>query len=114
MAAILRVDTIPRGGKCVGHDPKMWFPHADKNEPGKFSEKYRLAAQHTLIAKDICSRCPIKQDCLSYGLYHEAFGIWGGTTERERRTMRRKLNITLIPKESNFLGLRGQKENLRD
>jgi hypothetical protein len=103
MTAITRIDTIPRGGSCVGHDPRMWYPHADRSEPGRFSEKYRLAAQHTKTAKEICSGCSIKYECLSYSLYHEAFGIWGGTTERERKTLRRKLNIQLVPKEpSNY------------
>jgi len=113
VSVIRRVDTIPRGGRCVGHDPKMWYPHADKNEPGKFSEKYRLAARHTIEAKQICALCPIRLDCLSYGLYHEAFGIWGGTTERERKTMRRKLNINLVPKEPSAIFYKEQKESTK-
>jgi hypothetical protein len=110
MTLIRRIDSIPRGGSCVGHDPKMWFPHADKSEPGKFSEKYRIAAQHTVSAKKICAGCSIKLECLGYALYHESFGIWGETTERERKTMRRRLNINLIPKEPSVMFSRGQKE----
>jgi len=95
---IRRIDEPPRGGACVGQDPEIWFPMADKSEPGKFSENYRQARVDAEKAKKICSACKIKFDCLSYALYHEMFGIWGGATERERRIMRRELKIIPIPR----------------
>ncbi len=98
MQNIRRIDEIPRGGKCTGHDPGIWFPMADKSEPGKFSENYREAKMQTEQAKQICSTCKIKVECLSYALYHEMFGIWGGATERERHKMRRDLNIVPVPR----------------
>ena len=107
MAAIERIDTIPRGGKCVGQDPRIWYPHADKSQPGKFSENYKIAREHTALAIKICLDCPIRIECLSYALYHEAFGIWGGATERERKTIRRRLNINLVPKEPSIFAGRG-------
>lgn len=40
----------------------------------------------TAPAKAICARCPVSAECLDYALTHEErFGIWGGTSERERR-----------------------------
>jgi WhiB family redox-sensing transcriptional regulator len=37
-----------------------------------------------------CAACPVAGDCLEYALAHgEIFGIWGGTSERERRRIRR-------------------------
>jgi hypothetical protein len=94
-----RVDTPPRDGDCKGLDPNIWYPHADKTQPGNFSDNYRRARMNTGIALQICSNCHAKEECLSYGLYHEHFGIWGGLTERERHTLRRKLNIFVIPRE---------------
>jgi Transcription factor WhiB len=40
-------------------------------------------------AREICALCPVAEDCLNYALEnHEEFGIWGNTTERERRQLR--------------------------
>lgn len=98
MSVIRRIDELPRGGKCTGHDPELWFPMADKSQPGSFSENYRKARADTEAAKKICSACHIKTECLSYALYHEMFGIWGGATERERHKMRKQLNIVPVPR----------------
>lgn len=38
-------------------------------------------------AKEICSLCPVRAECLAAGLY-EQYGIWGGVTERARRKLR--------------------------
>jgi len=39
-------------------------------------------------AKALCARCPVRKECLEYGLGEE-FGIWGGTRPPERRGLRR-------------------------
>jgi WhiB family transcriptional regulator, redox-sensing transcriptional regulator len=42
-------------------------------------------------AKAVCSNCPVREDCLQYALRNgETFGIWGGRTEKERSTIRRR------------------------
>lgn len=38
-------------------------------------------------AKAVCQQCPVQEPCLSQGL-HERYGIWAGTSERERRHIR--------------------------
>lgn len=98
MKSIRRIDEPPRGGDCVGHDLDMWFPMADKSQPGQFSQNYRKARADTEQAKQICDGCALNIECLSYALYHEMFGIWGGKTERERHKIRKQLNIILVPK----------------
>jgi hypothetical protein len=41
--------------------------------------------------KRICSTCPVKAFCLEYAIEAgEKHGIWGGTSERQRRSMRRE------------------------
>lgn len=43
-------------------------------------------------AKAICATCPVKQQCLDFALESgEQHGVWGGTSERQRRRMRAKL-----------------------
>lgn len=61
---------------CRGMDPELWFPR--RGEP-------------TRPAQDVCATCPVVADCLDWALGNgEQFGIWGGTSERERRRMRRR------------------------
>lgn len=41
-------------------------------------------------AKAVCARCPVAEACLEWALNtNQDAGIWGGTTEDERRTLRR-------------------------
>lgn len=67
---------------CRGLDPKLadrlFFPgHAN------FTEMRR--------AKAICADCPVRSDCLEFAVVtNQEHGIWGGTSERERRSIRRR------------------------
>jgi WhiB family redox-sensing transcriptional regulator len=61
---------------CVGADPALFFP--ERGEPSS-------------PAKAICMACPVRVDCLNYALsINERQGIWGGTSENERRGLRRQ------------------------
>ena len=61
---------------CLEADPDLFFP-----ERGGSSKE----------ARAYCARCPVVHDCLTYALDNrEEFGIWGNTSERERRVLRRK------------------------
>lgn len=42
----------------------------------------------TFDAKQICAGCPVREQCLAFGLA-EDFGVWGGTTVKQRRSLRR-------------------------
>lgn len=38
------------------------------------------------VARRICAGCPVKSPCLEYALEQRVdHGVWGGTSERERR-----------------------------
>ena len=42
-------------------------------------------------AKAICNECVVKIDCLEYAiLTNQDSGVWGGTTEEERKSLRRE------------------------
>ena len=39
-------------------------------------------------ARQICARCPVRQQCLDYAIGHGiVHGIWGGLVERDRRAL---------------------------
>lgn len=61
---------------CAQTDPEAFFP--EKGES-------------TREGKQICTGCEVKAECLEYALSNEErFGIWGGLSERERRSLRRR------------------------
>lgn len=61
---------------CRGTDPALFFP-GPEDTPAP--------------ALAICARCPVRQDCLEHAIAtRERFGIWGGTTERQRRRLIRR------------------------
>lgn len=69
-----------RHAACAGADPDLFFADS-RREP-------RLVAQ----AKTFCGGCLAATHCLAYALEHGMDGVWGGTTTRERRRMRRPSN----------------------
>ena len=47
---------------------------------------------YTEQAKKVCNGCPYKIACGAYALDHpEERGVWGGFSEEERRSMRRRM-----------------------
>ncbi len=68
-------------GLCAKMDPDLWFP--------EFDERTKEYGEQAARAIDICNVCPVRSECLSYGLENEDYGIWGGTTPSQRREMRK-------------------------
>ena len=69
--------------ECLGVDTELFFPTSFADWDAS-----KVAIQA------ICNRCPIKEPCLDYALTVKVYGIWAGTSEVERKQMRRRLNIT--------------------
>jgi WhiB family transcriptional regulator, redox-sensing transcriptional regulator len=66
---------------CRGEDPELFFP-AGSTGP---------ALLQIAEAKEVCARCPVRDACLDFALGSgQRFGIWGGLTEDERRSLRRR------------------------
>jgi WhiB family redox-sensing transcriptional regulator len=73
----------------LGVESPDWYEHAecrgapqDTFFPGQ--------GEDTKPAIAICNVCPVAVECLAWALDHgEKYGIWGGTSERERRHMRK-------------------------
>jgi WhiB family redox-sensing transcriptional regulator len=59
----------------------MFFPPASFERKDEKVERERRA-------KDVCSSCSVRRDCLDYALrIREPHGIWGGLNETERRAI---------------------------
>lgn len=82
---------------CRKEDPALFFGphvcgkqcdgtrgcHEAKSETGRYA---RIQA-----AKQVCFTCPERIPCLTWALEtDQAFGVWGGKTERERKSIKRE------------------------
>ena len=65
---------------CSGYPNSLFFPSSDGVDEGSIER-----------ATAICAVCPVIDDCLEYALEtNQRSGIWGGTSEKERKSLRRK------------------------
>lgn len=65
--------------RCRGMDPEVFHPFPTDDD-GQAD------------AKKVCDDCPVRAACLDYALLTgETRGVWGGTTEEERRALRKAL-----------------------
>lgn len=67
-----------RGAACRSEDPELFFPVSEVG-PGM---------RQVIEAKAVCAGCPVRSACLAFALERDLEGVWGGTTEDERRALR--------------------------
>nr|BFD86455.1 WhiB family transcriptional regulator [Streptomyces sp. Xyl84] len=66
---------------CRHEDPDLFFPIGTTGP----------ALVQTEQAKAVCRRCPVRDECLEWALdTAQTLGVWGGTSENERRALRRR------------------------
>ena len=59
---------------CRERDPELFFAGSEGGD--------------ATAAQRICAGCPVRDQCLEWALDARApFGVWGGTTEQERRRL---------------------------
>lgn len=78
---------------CSQGDPDAFFP---EERPDGNMMPNRLAYPMERQAKMSCFECPYRMRCLEYALKNQdLIGIWGGTTEFDRRKIRRGIPVRL-------------------
>ena len=85
-------DTNLRRSTGAGH--RDWRDHAacSRLDPDLFFPVSTSGASLTDIeaAKRVCRGCPVAAPCLRWAMdLGQVSGIWGGTTDEERRALRR-------------------------
>ena len=69
-------------GRCRGIAPEVFFP-------------YNGSGVET--AQRICAECAVRTECLAYALRNQIEqGVWGGTSERERRRILRRRRLSRL------------------
>lgn len=72
---------------CRSEDPELFFPVGTSGP----------ALLQTEQAKAICRRCPVAEECLAWAFSSgQDAGVWGGLSEDERRTIRRKGGLNAL------------------
>ena len=78
---------------CASVGGDFWFPDFDRFSTSIIKTEEKKA--EIKVAKSICNGCVHKIECQQWGLKHERYGIWGGLSEKERFSIRKRLNITI-------------------
>jgi hypothetical protein len=78
------------GGVECAQVPAAFFPEDFYKRIGHDTDG--TVAAMTETARQICMRCPIIAKCLEVGMY-EDYGIWGGTTPKQREQIKREKEI---------------------
>jgi WhiB family redox-sensing transcriptional regulator len=66
---------------CLEEDPELFFPIGNTGP----------ALQQIEEAKEVCRRCDVAEICLKWALESgQDAGVWGGLSEDERRTLKRR------------------------
>ena len=74
-------DEWRRTAACRDTDPDLFFPVGTTGP----------AIEQIDNAKAVCATCEVKQPCLEFALTtNQDSGVWGGTSEEERRKIRRQ------------------------
>lgn len=65
---------------CRDSNPELFFPIGATG----------IAVDQIAAAQEICRACPVTEECLEFALAtNQEAGVWGGTTEEERRKLRK-------------------------
>ncbi|MEU6277041.1 WhiB family transcriptional regulator [Streptomyces populi] len=66
---------------CRTVDPDLFFPIGSTGP----------ALLQIQEAKAVCAGCPVREECLRWALdTDQTVGVWGGTSEAERRALARR------------------------
>lgn len=68
---------------CIVEDPELFFPVGTTGP----------ALSQINEAKKVCKGCTVRDICLQWALANDEWGVWGGTTQDERRSYKRRHRV---------------------
>jgi WhiB family redox-sensing transcriptional regulator len=75
------IDDWRDGAACRDTDPDLFFPVGTTGP----------ALEQIAAAKAVCVQCDAQAACLEFAIItNQDSGVWGGTSEEERRVLRRQ------------------------
>lgn len=72
-------DFWSKGTAFCTADPDSMFPEG------------RYLKEEEKGATKVCNGCPYVIECLQFAIENDEWGIWGGTTRDERKSMRKRM-----------------------
>lgn len=83
--------------KSFPFEEQPWAQHGTCRKLADPDIMYPEDGDESREAKELCMRCPVRQDCLDYALRNkEEWGIWGGASEHDRERMLKGEDIILF------------------
>jgi len=79
------IDNWQTHGACKDHPELTWYPSHGESQTSQ---------------EAICDECPVRVRCLLFAIDQnevDDFGIWGGTSAKQRTKIRRRLGRTRTP-----------------
>ena len=96
-------DDWRRLARCRDTDPSLFFPVGATGDAIDLIE----------AAKTVCLECEVRAECLEFALVtRQESGVWGGTSEDERRGLRRRW--LAARRERSVTGARGAEGSIDD
>ena len=72
---------------CANEDVSLFYDNDGETPPARQTR--------TEIARGICNRCPVRNECLATALANqEPYGIWGGYTPAERYALKQVMDAS--------------------
>lgn len=75
---------VQKLGACRTADPGLFFPLGMDAKDDEAMEEEVVG----YLREQYCDGCPARKACYDYALANEKFGVWAGTTSRDRRRLR--------------------------
>lgn len=91
--------------ECMKVDPDLFFPEPPvkpkraevasyEDSMKTYNIQLKSFRQELASAKAICNGCQFITPCLEYALLNDVVGVWGGTTEQDRKELRRDMRMS--------------------
>lgn len=78
---------------CHDKDPELFFPLGNAG----------TSLQQLEEAKSVCRKCNVVTECLRCAIEtNQDYGVWGGLSEDERRTLKRRVLRSLRGNEASM------------